>query len=268
MVKTIKALTVASMLVVFGSAAVLQATAGEELTGPQIAAKMESAMLPVASSTRRIDMEIHSPQGDVVKWTGRQAQKTHNGRRSVVTVLVGPESIKGFAVLVKETADGPDSSWIYIPPVRRVRRLASFDRLDSFMGTEFTYEDLGLLDVGSRKVELVGKRTNAGKPAYELRETFPVSAMFSRVSTLVSAETFLPIRREYYDAAGELWKVATYDDAVVVETIPTLLSVRIEDRQQNGSSELKVSEVSYDTAVKDELFDPSRLPEVAAQMLW
>jgi hypothetical protein len=268
MVKIIKISTLLSMAFVFGSAAVLQATAAEELTGAQIAAKMENAMLPAASSTRRIDMSIRSPQGDVVEWTGRQAQKIREGRRSVVTVLVGPESVKGFAVLVTETADGPDSSWIYIPPVRRVRRLASFDRLDSFLGTEFTYEDLGLLDVGSREVELVGKRTHDGKPAYELRETFPMSAMFSRVSTLLSADTFLPIRREYYDSAGELWKVASYDPSVVVETIPTLLRIRIEDHQQSGSSELKVSEVSYVTAVKDELFDPSRLPEVAAQMLW
>ena len=57
-------------------------------------------------------------------------------------------------------------------------------------------------------------------------------------------------------------------DATIVETVPTLLSMHIEDRQQGGSSDLKVSAVSYDTAVKDALFDPVQLPEVAAQMHW
>jgi len=267
-IKTTKISTVMGVFVVLCFASGPDPAAAEDLTGAEIAAKMEQAMFPAHSSTRRIDMTIRSPRGDVVKWTGRQARKALDGGRSMVTVLVGPESVKGFAVLVKDVPNEPDTLWVYLPPVRRVRRMVSFDKLDSFLGTEFTYEDFGFIELENRKIELVGKRAHDGKDAYEIRETLSQPGAFSRVSTLVSADTFLPVRREYYDPSGELWKVVTYGDATIVETVPTLLSMHIEDRQQGGSSDLKVSAVSYDTAVKDALFDPVQLPEVAAQMHW
>ncbi len=266
--KMTKISTVLGIFALLCCASSSQPAAAEDLTGAQIAAKMEHAMFPADSSTRRINMSIRSPRGDVVEWTGRQARKSLDGTRAMVTVLLSPESVKGFAVLVKDVADEPDTLWVYLPPVRRVRRMVSFDKLDSFLGTEFTYEDFGFIELEERRIELVGKRAHEGKDVYEIRETFAHPGVFSRVSTLVSADTFLPVRREYYDPAGELWKVTTYGDATIVESVPTLLSMHIEDRQQGGSSDLTVSAVSYDTAVKDELFDPSQLPEVAAQMNW
>jgi len=234
----------------------------------EIAASVEKAVAPPYASTRRIDMTIHAPGGEAIAWTGRQARKVVKGEASMVTVLVGPDTVKGFAILVRDAHGEPDTQWVYLPPVRRVRRIVSTGRYESFLGTDFSYEDLGFVDMHDRTLTLVGEREHEGRGVYELREVPARPGPYSRVTTLVSKDHYLPVRREYHDPAGDLWKIAEYDKATVIDGTPTVLRMRIEDKQQGGSSELRVSEVSYNTKVKDELFDPAKLPEVAGHMMW
>lgn len=241
---------------------------GETVDATSVAAKMQAAMAPAHSSKRKIEMTIRSAKGEVVTWTGRQARKVLDDGAAMVTVLLGPGTVKGFAVLVRDAGAQPDTQWVYLPPVRRVRRLVYTGKFESFLGTDFTYEDLGFVDLHGRTLTLLGKAEHAGKQVYRLREVFGDAGPYSRVDSLVAVDDYLPLRREYYDRAGLLWKVAEYGPAHVIDNVPTTLHMQIEDKQQGGKSELHVSEVSYDVEVDSKLFDPDLLPEVAAQMLW
>jgi hypothetical protein len=91
---------------------------------------------------------------------------------------------------------------------------------------------------------------------------------YSRIVSWVAKDTMLPVRRDYYDVANELWKTQLYQDVTVIDGVPTVLRLRMEDKLQNTSSELRVSEVRYDTAISDELFDPLKLPEASKHPLW
>ncbi|NOT55512.1 MAG: outer membrane lipoprotein-sorting protein [Deltaproteobacteria bacterium] len=78
----------------------------------------------------------------------------------------------------------------------------------------------------------------------------------------------LPLKREYYDPAGALWKVETFEKITVIDGIPTLLLVRMADVRAGFTSELRVSEVRYNTDLPDSLFDPTQLAGAADADVW
>jgi hypothetical protein len=77
-----------------------------------------------------------------------------------------------------------------------------------------------------------------------------------------------PLRRDYYDAANQLWKAELYRDTAVIDGVPIVLRIGMEDEQQDTSTELRVSPVRYDATIPDDLFDPQRLPQASQHPLW
>jgi hypothetical protein len=83
----------------------------------------------------------------------------------------------------------------------------------------------------------------------------------------VDKATLLPVQRDYYDPAGTLWKTETFE----VETIdgaPTPIRIVMTDLQGKTSTEQRISNVSYDVNIPDELFDPVRLRVAADSPIW
>ena len=107
-------LTAVGIATVMGGA--LSAVLASAPDAAGLATEFEKAMSPPYASKRRIDIAVRSPGGETVEWTGQQARKTIGDRGSMVTVLVGPESMKGFAVLVRDAHGEPDTQWVYLRP--------------------------------------------------------------------------------------------------------------------------------------------------------
>jgi outer membrane lipoprotein-sorting protein len=227
-----------------------------------IAQKMKAALEPDHSSTRNVIMLIHS-QGETVQWTARQARKNVADHKRNLTVLEEPADVKGVAVLVEERKDRDTSEqWVYLPPIRRVRKLLGFGAFESFLGTDFTYEDLGFIELNHRAFTLLGEETVAGTPCYKVQEVPQHNFYYARIVSLIAKDSLLPLRREYYDVANNLWKTETFQEVQTVKGIPTPLHIRMEDVQTGTSTELKMSDLHYDVDLPDSLFRPEVLPEV------
>ena len=69
-----------------------------------------------------------------------------DGDRSVF-VFDRPRDVRGTAFLVHAHKGEPDDQWLYLPALKRVKRISSANQSGSFMGSEFSYEDLGTLEV-------------------------------------------------------------------------------------------------------------------------
>lgn len=236
------------------------------LAGPPdaatIAEKMKAALEPGRSSTRNVVMLIHSA-GETVQWTARQARKKVADHKRILTVLEEPADVKGVAVLVEERKDkDTNEQWVYLPPIRRVRKIVGFGAFESFLGTDFTYQDLGFVELNHRTFTLLGEESLAGTPSYKLQEVPQHNFYYSRIVSLIAKGSLLPLRREYYDVANNLWKTETFQDVQTVSAIATPLHVRMEDVQTGTSTELKMSELRYDVELPDSLFKPELLAEV------
>jgi outer membrane lipoprotein-sorting protein len=232
-----------------------------------IVQRMKAALEPDRPSMRKLVIAVGGPEGEVIEWTAGQARKKVHGGNRMMTVILTPESLRGSAVLIYETAKLPDQEWVYIPVVRRVREIVPMQLYESFLNTDFTYADLGFVH-RNVSYKLRGTEKREGNVLYELEEMTRDRWHYSRILTWVASDTWLPVRREFYDPANALWKVERFEQPTVIDGVATPLLIRMEDVQQRGTSEIRVSEVRYGVDVSDDLFEPGNLPQAADSSLW
>jgi hypothetical protein len=231
--------------------------------------QMKEAFEPTRPSTRKVIVSV-SDLGQTLQFEGRVARKKFpDGKRQAI-VMTAPLDVRGTAMLIAEPQDPSKTSilWLYSPVIRRVRKLIPIDAYDHFLDTDFTYADLGYVRLHDR-YKYGGEANVNGIKAYKVDEKVPQEEWYySRVVTYVAEGNKLPLKREYYDPAGALWKSEVFDNIIDIDGSPTVLHAKMTDVQAQTSTDLVVSEVRYDVDVPDSIFDPMKLGQLADHPLW
>ena len=142
-----------------------------------------------------------------------------NNRR--VTRFNAPADIAGTAVLTIENP-GEDDIWVYLPALRKIRRLTASNRRDAFVGTDFSYGDVLGHPVEEWTHRVVRKDSIDGVPAMVLesrpRDAGIVAATgYSRRITWLRAADLVAIKTEYYGPQQTLVKVYAASDIRLVD---------------------------------------------------
>jgi outer membrane lipoprotein-sorting protein len=122
-----------------------------------------------------------------------------------------PADIKGTTFLQVEHIDGDDDLWIYLPALKKSRRLVANNKKDSFVGSDFSYGDISLPKVDQYRHALLRSEAVDGFDCYVV-ESVPANATvrantgYSKKVTWVRRDNFVETKVEYYDLAGRLWK--------------------------------------------------------------
>jgi hypothetical protein len=243
--------------------------AGAQDPTMDIVKKMKEAFEPVKPSTRRVVLTVNS-EGETVKFISGQARKQFPDGKRMVVVLLQPADLKGNNYLVLEPTDSskPSSVWAWVPFLRRLRNFAPVDAYEHYLGSDFTFADLGFVRLHP-DYRLLGEETHGGKQTYKIEETVPKErAYYSRVVTWVDKATLLPVQRDYYDPAGTLWKTETFE-VTVIDGVPTPTRIiEMKDLREKTSSVQEIDNVSYAADLPDALFDPMKLPTAADSPVW
>lgn len=147
-----------------------------------------------------------------------------------------PEDIAGLALLTVRYQDPnkQDDGWMYIPTIRRVRRISTAQRSDTFGGTDYTWDDARGLSgkvagynwtlIGKKKMfvqyhaltnrpKIIGKTPNPDDLRYELREVYVVDGVnkdkdysYGKVRFYVDPDSWAICANDIYDRRGRLWK--------------------------------------------------------------
>jgi Outer membrane lipoprotein-sorting protein len=234
----------------------------------ELVAKTRAAVWPAQPSVRQLTVKVTTPQfgGEVTESIARQARKKAADGGRMLTVVQSPAGAQGMAWLIQE---GPKQStqWVWDPVFRRVRTLIPLEGYEVFLSSDFTYADLGLVDLHST-YKLLGEEQHDGVRAYKVQEVPRSQWYYTRIVTWIAIDSSLPLERQFYDPANQLWKVERYDQVTEINGIPTVLHRRMEDRQTGTSTDINVSEVRYGIDIPDALFDPAKLPQAAASPAW
>jgi hypothetical protein len=232
-----------------------------------IVKQMKGVFEPARPSTRKIVISVKAGN-EKVQWVAAEGRKELPDGKRMVVALLAPKSLRGAAYLIEEPRNKPALLWVYLPALLRLRELLPVDAYEHFLGTDFTYADLGFVRL-HENYKLLGEEEHDGVRAYKVEEQVPKErAYYSRLITWVATDSMLPLERDYYDVAGRLWKRELFDEVSVIDGIPTPLRIRMQDLQAKTSTELDVSEVRYDVDIPDSVFDPEHLPELAEHPLW
>lgn len=230
--------------------------------------RMQAALEPVRPSTQKLTIFVRDSQGESTQSIAYQVHKKVWDEDWRLIVLQAPETAKGITYLVQEQTGRPDLQWMYLPAVRRVRELSPIGAYQDFLGTIFTYGDLGLVDLRARTYKLLDKEKHAGVWAYKVQEIPTQPWYYSRIVTWIATDSFLPLQRNYYTPSNELWKIERFEEIKNIDGVPTPLWITMEDLRDGSSSKIEVSDVRYDVDVPDTLFDPAQLPGTLASPVW
>jgi outer membrane lipoprotein-sorting protein len=248
-------------------AILLAVSAGAADAPATLLQRMKAWLEPAQASTRRLEMTIRSG-AETTQWTAAQARGAADGANYALTVLLAPADLRGTALLVKEQKGQPPREWLYLPYLRRVREVLPVDEFESFLNTEFTYADLGFVNLAGRDLEVVGTETLNGVAAAKVQETPTDKRTFSRIVTWLVPATGQPLKREYYDVANRLWKTETFENVAEIHGVPTVQRVRMEDTQTGYGSEYRATEIAYGLTIPQGLFDPAQLAKAADSPVW
>lgn len=134
-----------------------------------------------------------------------------DGDRSL-TVFKSPRDVAGTAFLSYTHALKPDDQWLYLPALKRVKRIASANKSGPFVGSEFAYEDLSSSEVEKYSYRWLRNETLDGRDTFVLEEhpAYEYSGYTRRVVWL-DQQMYQPLKVEFYDRKDALLKTLTAD---------------------------------------------------------
>jgi outer membrane lipoprotein-sorting protein len=135
-----------------------------------------------------------------------------NGTDSTLVVKFStPPDIKGTGVLQIEHSEGDDDLWIYLPALKKSRRLVANNKKDSFVGSDFSYGDITLPKVDQYRHTLLRSEKIDDHDCYVIESVPATDAVkansgYSKKMTWIRTDNFVESKVEYYDLAGRLLK--------------------------------------------------------------
>ena len=232
-------------------------------TGEQIA-KNINARNEGISQSRRLQMILTDKRGkERIRETISYRKYFGDEKRTVIHYLT-PRNVKKTAFLTFDYADADkdDDQWLYLPAMRKVRRISASDRGDYFLGTDFTYEDIKkeskvtLEDYTRKTLREEMLETN---PTYVI-EAIPVNAEvaeelgYGKIIQWVDKNIWMTRKSEFYDTRGKLLKTTLFKDIKQVDSIWTAHRLEVDNHKTNHKTVFIFTDVIYDKEVRDDFF--------------
>ena len=200
----------------------------------------------------------------------RGTEKGDRADRLLIRFLF-PNDIKGTGFLVLEHPGADDERFLYLPALGRVRRIAGEEKQDSFVGSDFTYEDIGGRELTDYTYAIADAAASwagpQGKtwPAWRLesRAKNP-TATYPRVVSTVLKDNFVVVAADNFNRRDEIAKTFEVRKLEQVSGIWTALELAMQDRRDRTRTEMSVTGAEYNVGLKESDFT-RRMLEQGAQ---
>lgn len=245
-----RTLATAILLATLGPAATICA-----LTGREIAERMDSRDMGETTHAM-VEMRLINARGETRTRAIEQFGKdTPRGMRNVI-VFHRPASVEGTRFLTVENPGRDNDQWIYLPALGRVRRITGGEGGDSFMGTDFSYDDLAGRDIDDYEYTLLREEEVERWNTYVVESTPRpgTSSQYSRIVQYVDPESWIPVKIELYDRRGDLLKVNRVHRMERVQGYWTIIENTMENVQTGHRTELQVRNFRYNREIPEGVF--------------
>ncbi|OHB67185.1 MAG: outer membrane lipoprotein-sorting protein, partial [Planctomycetes bacterium RBG_13_62_9] len=173
------------------------------------------------------------------------------GDQNYFVYFLRPADVRRMSYMVhKHTGAGRDDDrWLYLPALDLVKRIAAGDKRTSFVGSDFLYEDVSGRSLDEDTHELV-QTTDA---LYVVKNTpkKPETVEFSYFNVAIDRKTFVPMKMEFYDKQGQLYRTIESKKVEVLQDFPTVTVSLVQDLKTGSKTEMTFSDVKYNIGVGD-----------------
>jgi len=255
---TLKSLRVAGTLMALAALGTLAGTAqAAEADARAIVERSLQAFYYAGTDMQaRIAMRLINPQGKERKrdMTMLRLNMGQAGDQRYYIYFHSPSDVKGTSLLVWKYPQKEDDRWIYIPAIKLVKRIAADDKRSSFVGSDFTYEDVSGRDVDDETHILKGEEDLNGRPAYVIESQPKAAADYVRRVSWIDRERGLPLKEEYFDARDEKVRVFNADKVEEVNGHWTVTARTMKNLQTGHRTETVFEQVRYDIGLTNSIF--------------
>ena len=234
----------------------------QQLTGRQVIQKVKDR---ADGDTRYGEMELtlkkkngSTRQRKVTSWAMDEGRDT---KKMMFFTYPGDVKGTGFLTWDYDQMDKEDAKWLYLPAMKKTRRISgSSSKTDYFMGTDFTYDDMGQRHVDEDKHKLLREETRNGHKCWVV-ESVPVDKheIYSRKVSWIRQDCLIADHVEYYDKLNKLHRVLTIQEVKKIQSFWTVLKMEMRNVQTEHSTTIVVKNTQYDVKVDKALFTVAKL---------
>ncbi|MBI9094975.1 MAG: outer membrane lipoprotein-sorting protein [Sphaerochaeta sp.] len=178
---------------------------------------------------------------------------TENGRTSSLTVFLSPSSVKNTRFLSVENEQGKTDQWIYLPALKRVKRIAANEEGGSFMGSDFSYADMASTTYESD--EATHTLLEESATTYVVRSVPFDRSTYGKTETTVDKDTYLPLQVDFYAKDG-----ITLEKQLVTQQIEQMHGkwiskvITMTTIASGHSTKIEILQAQYDIAMNSNYF--------------
>jgi hypothetical protein len=238
----------------------LAATPEEQ--GLAIATEADRRDTGFGDNTSSINMILKNRQGQesTREIRSRTLEVENDGDKTLI-IFDRPRDVQGTALLSFTHKVGPDDQWLYLPALKRVKRIASDNKSGPFMGSEFAYEDIASEEIEKYTYKYLRDETLDGREVF-VYERYPVDKKsgYTRQIIWMDKEHYRYSKIEYYDRKDALLKTLLFADYhQYLDQYWQAHDMYMENHQTGKSTRLLRSDYQYRTGLSDRDFDKNSL---------
>lgn len=251
-------LVITLLLVCSGSA--LAETAEEK--GLALAIEVKNRDLGWVDMTAEMKMILRNSEGqESLRDISLKSLEMESDGDKTLSVFNQPRDVKGTAFLSFSHPVGADDQWLYLPALKRVKRIASRNKSGPFMGSEFAYEDLSSFEVEKYTYKYLRDEA-CGDDTCFVVENYPVDKFsgYTRRITWVDQTAYRPQKIEFYDRKDSLLKTQSFHDyKQYLDKYWRADEMRMVNHQTRKSTDLSWSDYQFRAGLSEQDFNKNTL---------
>ncbi len=209
-----------------------------------------------------LSMTLINSRGDKRIRELKQFYKDYGNKEKKIMFFLSPADVRNTSFM-NWSYDDPskeDDQWIYLPALRKVKRISSSNKDDYFMGSDFTYDDLGERHPDEDNHKLLRTEKLNGEECYVVQSTPKESGyMYSKVVTWVIKDKWIGLKKEFYDEDGDFLKTLTVKKYDKVQGFWMILHTKMKNDQKDHRTIMQFKNLEINTGISDSYFTERRM---------
>lgn len=230
--------------------------------GLAIAKEMKSRDIGWGDSQSEMVMTLRTRKGqEIVRQMRSKTLEVQGDGDKALTIFDTPLDVKGTSFLSFSHSTGNDDQWIYLPAVKRVKRIASRNKSGPFLGSEFAFEDLSSFEIEKFNFNYLGDEQLNGQ-AMVILSMDPVdpNSGYTKANAWVDTEHYRVHKIVFYDRRDTLMKTLLISDYKLYKDKYWRADKQNMTNHKTGkSTDIVIKNLTFDTGLSDSDFNENRL---------
>jgi outer membrane lipoprotein-sorting protein len=199
-----------------------------------------------------LTMSLINARGDQRVREIKQFIRDFGKMEKKIMFFVSPADVRNTSFMNwgYDEAGKDDDQWIYLPALKKIKRISSESTSDYFMGSDFTYDDLGDRYPTEDTHKLLREVKKDEEDCYVV-ESIPKDEeyMYSRTVSWVIKDKWIGLKKDFYDEDGELLKTLTVNKYDKIGNYWTILSSEMSNIQKDHTTKMELSDIKLDAGI-------------------